>query len=113
MVAFWVCVAFAFGACIGSFLNVVIYRLPRDKSLVSPGSTCPACGKAIPLCYNIPLISWLMLAGKCRNCTAPISFRYFVIELLTAVIFAGLFLLYFYSCGVLPPASVHHGVIIF
>ena len=96
MVTFWVCVAFAFGACLGSFLNVVIYRLPRDKSLVRPGSACPGCGKAIAFYDNIPLVSWLVLAGKCRNCKTPISFRYFVIELLTAVIFAGLFLLYFH-----------------
>ena len=96
MTGLWIWVAFAFGACVGSFLNVVIYRLPRDKSLARPGSACPNCDKAIVFYDNIPLISWLALAGKCRNCKTPISFRYFVIELLTAVIFAGLFLLYFH-----------------
>ena len=86
----WVAFAFAFGACVGGFLNVVIYRLPRDKSLVRPGSACPGCNKAIAFYDNIPLVSWLMLGGKCRNCKTSISFRYFVIELLTAIIFAGL-----------------------
>jgi len=81
---------------LGSFLNVVIYRLPRDKSLVSPGSACPGCDKAIPFYDNIPLVSWLVLGGKCRNCKTSISFRYFVIELFTAIVFAGLFLLYFH-----------------
>jgi len=86
---------FAFGCCIGSFLNVVIYRMPRDKSIVSPPSACPACGEHIRFYDNIPLISWLLLGRKCRFCKAPISARYFVIELLTALIFVGLFFLYF------------------
>jgi leader peptidase (prepilin peptidase)/N-methyltransferase len=95
----WIFLAFSFalGGCVGSFLNVVIYRLPRDKSLVMPPSSCPACGKHIRFYDNIPLISWLFLAGKCRNCKARISPRYFVIELLTALIFVGIFLLYFRS----------------
>ena len=86
---------FAFGCCIGSFLNVVIYRMPRDKSIVSPPSACPACGEHIRFYDNIPLISWLLLGRKCRFCKAPVSARYFVIELLTALIFLGLFILYF------------------
>ena len=86
---------FAFGCCIGSFLNVVIYRLPRDKSLVSPPSACPACGKRIRPYDNIPLISWLLLGRKCRCCKAPISVRYFVVELLTGLVFVGIFYLYF------------------
>ena len=91
----WLGFVFAMGACIGSFLNVVIYRMPRNLSLVSPGSACPRCGKFIRFYDNIPLFSWLLLGAKCRNCKAPISPRYFVIELLTAVIYIGLFLLYF------------------
>jgi leader peptidase (prepilin peptidase)/N-methyltransferase len=91
----WIIFAFAIGASIGSFLNVVIYRLPRDLSLVSPGSMCPSCHKHIRFYDNIPLFSWLFLRAKCRYCKAPISPRYFVIELVTAVIFAGLFVLYF------------------
>jgi leader peptidase (prepilin peptidase)/N-methyltransferase len=86
---------FAFGCCIGSFLNVVIYRLPLDRSLVIPPSACPACGKRIAFYDNIPLVSWLLLGAKCRYCKAPISLRYFVIEFLTGLVFTGLFVLYF------------------
>ncbi len=93
----WFTFIFALGCCIGSFLNVVIYRLPRDESLVRPPSRCPACGKGICFYDNIPLISWLLLGRKCRYCKAPISPRYFVIELLTGVVFIGLFILYFRS----------------
>jgi len=91
----WLVFIFAFGCCIGSFLNVVVYRLPRDKSLVRPGSACPACGEHIRFYDNIPLISWLLLGRKCRYCKVPISPRYFVIELLTGLVFLGLFILYF------------------
>jgi len=62
----WFVFTFAFGCCIGSFLNVVIYRLPRDKSLVTPPSACPSCGKHIHFYDNIPLFSWLFLGQKCR-----------------------------------------------
>jgi leader peptidase (prepilin peptidase)/N-methyltransferase len=93
----WFVFIFAFGCCIGSFLNVVIYRLPRDKSIVTPPSSCPACGKHIRFYDNIPLVSWLILGRKCRYCRAPISPRYFVIELLTALVFIGVFILYFHT----------------
>ena len=93
----WFIFIFAFGCCVGSFLNVVIYRLPRDKSLVTPGSSCPACGQRIHFYDNIPLVSWLVLGAKCRHCKAPISVRYFIIELLTASVFLGLFILYFHT----------------
>jgi leader peptidase (prepilin peptidase) / N-methyltransferase len=86
---------FAFGCCIGSFLNVVIYRLPKEKSLVSPPSSCPSCGRRIKFYDNIPLFSWLLLRARCRYCKSPISQRYFVIELLTGLVFVGLFVLYF------------------
>jgi leader peptidase (prepilin peptidase)/N-methyltransferase len=91
----WFVFIFVFGCCVGSFLNVVIYRLPRDKSLIKPPSACPACGRSIRFYDNIPLVSWLLLGTKCRYCKAPISPRYFVIELLTGLIFAGLFFLFF------------------
>jgi leader peptidase (prepilin peptidase)/N-methyltransferase len=91
----WFFVVFAYGCCIGSFLNVVVYRMPRDKSLVWPPSACPACGEHIRFYDNLPLISWLVLGRKCRYCKASVSARYFVIELLTAVIFLSLFILYF------------------
>jgi leader peptidase (prepilin peptidase)/N-methyltransferase len=94
---FWMVFLFAIGCCVGSFLNVVIYRLPRDKSLVAPPSSCPACGKHIRFYDNIPLVSWLLLGRKCRYCKAPISPRYFIIELLTGLVFVGIFVLYFRS----------------
>ena len=101
MAAEWIWFAFivAFGACVGSFLNVVIYRLPRDKSLVRPGSACPACNTFIRFYDNIPLLSWLVLRGKCRYCKAPISIRYFLVELLTAALFAGVYLWFFHYEG--------------
>ena len=86
---------FLIGACIGSFLNVVIYRLPRGKSLSKPRSFCPSCGKSIPFYLNIPILSWLMLRGKCRYCKIAISPRYIIIEAITGFAFAGLFYCYF------------------
>jgi len=88
---------FMFGCCIGSFLNVVIYRVPREKSLVHPGSACPHCGRPLRCYDNIPLLSWLVLRAKCRNCKAPISGRYFIVELLTGVVFLGVYIAYFYT----------------
>ena len=84
-----------FAACVGSFLNVVVYRLPRGQSLVFPGSRCPSCGYAIKWYDNIPLLSWLLLKGKCRHCRKPISPRYLVIEAATAVLAGGLYICYF------------------
>jgi len=91
----WLVFIFVFGCCVGSFLNVVIYRLPRDKSIVKPPSACPACGRHIRFYDNIPLVSWLLLGGKCRFCKAKISPQYFIIELLTGLLFTLLFYLYF------------------
>lgn len=91
----WFVFVFAFGCCIGSFLNVVVYRMPRDKSLMWPPSACPACNRHIYFYDNMPMVSWLILGRKCRFCKTPVSPRYFVIELLTAVIFLGVFVLYF------------------
>lgn len=84
----WLAPAFVFGAAIGSFLNVVIYRVPRGLSVNKPKrSFCPQCEKPIPARLNVPLLSWLWLRGKCRECGAPIAFRYFGVELLTALWF--------------------------
>jgi len=93
----WLPFIFAWGCCIGSFLNVVIYRLPRDKSIVSPPSACPKCNEHIRFYDNIPLFSWLALRGKCRFCKTPISPRYITIELFVGLLFLGLFLLYFHT----------------
>ena len=80
---------FALGLCFGSFLNVCIYRLPLGKSVVAPRSACPHCGNLIPIYHNLPVLSWLILRGKCRSCKQPISPRYLVIEVLTGLLFLG------------------------
>lgn len=77
-------VAAFLGACFGSFANVLIYRLPAEESLVHPPSRCPACGKGIAWYDNIPVLSWLLLRGKCRSCRAAISIQYPLIELASA-----------------------------
>src|SRR5207244_3267560 len=78
--------AFAVGACVGSFLNVVIYRVPKEESIVTPGSHC-ACGQPIKWHDNIPILSWLLLRGRARCCGRAFSFRYPFVELLTAALF--------------------------
>jgi leader peptidase (prepilin peptidase)/N-methyltransferase len=80
--------AAVFGLLIGSFLNVCIYRLPRDLSVVRPRSFCPGCGTPVASYDNIPVVSFLLLGGKCRRCRAPFSWRYPVVELLTGASFA-------------------------
>lgn len=77
------------GLAVGSFLNVVIYRVPRRESIVSPRSACPSCKAAILQRDNIPVVSWLFLRGRCRNCREPISLRYPLVELTCAGLFAG------------------------
>jgi leader peptidase (prepilin peptidase)/N-methyltransferase len=76
------------GLVIGSFLNVVIYRVPRKQSIVSPPSACPSCGTPIKSRDNIPVLSWLLLRAKCRECGEPISARYPIVELVTGLLFA-------------------------
>ncbi len=87
---------FVLGSLIGSFLNVCIHRLPLSESIVWPGSHCPKCGKSIPWYLNIPLFSYIFLGGRCRFCRKRISFRYFVVEALTASVF----LFYYFRWGV-------------
>ncbi|MBN2124077.1 MAG: prepilin peptidase [Deltaproteobacteria bacterium] len=91
--------SFLFGLALGSFLNVCIYRIPRQKSLMSPPSSCPHCGKGIRFYDNIPLISYIILLGKCRYCRKPISLRYPVVELTTGLLSAALFIRH----GITPP----------
>jgi leader peptidase (prepilin peptidase)/N-methyltransferase len=83
--------AFVLGGSIGSFLNVVIHRVPRGQSIVFPNSACPGCGASIKPYDNIPILSWLLLGGKCRNCKSRISGRYPAVELLTAIVFTVVF----------------------
>lgn len=88
---FYILLVFTFGACVGSFLNVVVWRLPRGESLVSPPSHCPKCGKPLKWYDNLPVIGWIKLGGKCRFCKQPISIRYPIVEAVTG----GLFVLYY------------------
>src|SRR5262245_60804922 len=81
-------VAFAvFGLCIGSFLNVVIHRLPRGTSVVTPPSRCPGCSYQLQWSDNVPVLSWICLRGRCRKCKTPISIRYPIVEILTMLMF--------------------------
>lgn len=85
---------FIFGLVIGSFLNVCIYRLPESKSIVQPRSMCPNCGAPVRFYDNVPILSYIVLKGKCRHCDAPISFRYPVVECLSGLLAVGVFLKY-------------------
>jgi leader peptidase (prepilin peptidase)/N-methyltransferase len=99
----WLLSAFLLGSCIGSFLNVVIYRLPLGLSVNEPRrSFCPHCREAIPAWLNLPVVSWLWLRGKCRSCGAAISFRYVAVELLTGLLFVAVWVLF----APLAPVSV-------
>ena len=83
-----------FGLLIGSFLNVCILRIPADKSIVAPASSCTKCGKAIAPYDNIPVLSWIFLSGKCRNCKTSISAMYPAVELLTGLLFLGCYFVF-------------------
>src|SRR6266545_5876923 len=87
MELFFAIAFFTFGLILGSFLNVCIYRLPRDLSVVAPRSACPQCGHTIRAYDNIPILSWILLRGRCRDCHARISPRYAAVELLNGVLF--------------------------
>ena len=89
MAAVLVALSGLLGLAIGSFLNVVVWRVPRQESVVAPPSACPGCGARIRARDNVPVLSWLLLRARCRDCDAPIPARYPLIELLTGVLFVG------------------------
>ena len=95
---FFLSSAFILGAVIGSFLNVCIYRIPAGKSIVSPPSSCPNCGHQIRWYQNIPILSYLLLGGKCASCREKISLRYPAIETLTGLLFVAV--LYYFGFSV-------------
>lgn len=94
--------AFVLGACIGSFLNVVIYRVPNELSIVLPNSACPNCKSPIKFYDNIPILSWLILGGKCRSCREPIAWRYPAVEALTGLAF----MLVYLQIGLTPYLAI-------
>lgn len=102
LVLYWAIVSFVFGAIVGSFLNVVIVRLPREESIVSPRSRCPQCGSPIRPYDNVPILSYFLLGGRCRICGRKIPVRYLVVELVTALIFVALY----FKWGVTPALGV-------
>ena len=87
----WLVLLTIYGTCVGSFLNVVIYRLPAGLSIVRPASRCPRCGHGLAIYDNIPVLGWLWLRGRCRYCQTPISIQYPLIEALCAVLFVGMY----------------------
>jgi leader peptidase (prepilin peptidase) / N-methyltransferase len=106
---FWTAVFFILGSLVGSFLNVCIHRMPRGESVISPPSHCPHCGYSIPWYLNLPLLTWVVLGGRCRNCGARIAVRYVLVEVLTAVLFASCWLAFGRSSTAL--ALIYSGVL--
>src|ERR1041384_5149950 len=101
---FWSTVLFVLGTMVGSLLYVCIHRMPRGESIVFPPSHCPHCQYSIPWYLNIPLLTWVLLRGRCANCGAPISVRYFLVELLTGFAFLGTWLTHGHLSPALPLA---------
>jgi leader peptidase (prepilin peptidase)/N-methyltransferase len=98
--------AFAFGAIVGSFLNVVIYRYPREESIVFPASHCPHCGTNIKGYDNVPILAWLWLRGRCRSCRGPIALRYPLVELANALFYLAIYLRTGPTVGFIPLAAI-------
>ncbi len=104
--ATWVAFMFAYGACLGSLINVLVYRLPRGMGVVTPPSRCPACDTKLTWRENIPILGWLVLRGRCRFCRSRISAEYPLVELTVALLFAAVFIV----CYVLPEPARALGV---
>src|SRR5579872_841313 len=102
---FYIIFLFAIGACIGSFLNVVVYRLPRGMSLISPPSHCPKCEARLAWYDNIPVFGWIFLRGKCRYCSEGISPRYPIIEAITGSFFSFYYIMFFVN-RIGPPGEM-------
>lgn len=109
---FWSLCFFVFGCVVGSFLNVCIHRMPLGMSIIRPPSHCPHCKYSIPWYLNIPLLTWLVLRGRCRNCGAPISPRYFIVELITGIAFLSCWLAFGNHGDPLPsiPVALIYGI---
>lgn len=101
---------FAFGACIGSLTNVLVFRMPRDLGVVTPPSRCPACDTRLTWRENIPILGWVLLRGRCRFCRSKISVEYPLVELFVAVLFSGLFTLWYMSNPYRPWLGIDWGV---
>jgi leader peptidase (prepilin peptidase)/N-methyltransferase len=100
--ATWALFVFIFGACVGSLVNVLVYRMPRGLGVVTPPSRCPACETRLTWRENIPILGWILLRGRCRFCRSPISARYPIVEAFVAVLFVSLFVLWY----LVPPDAV-------
>ncbi len=109
---YYTCVVFLFGACWGSFLNVCIYRIPAELSVVKPRSRCPKCMTNLAWKDNIPIFGWIFLGGKCRYCKAPISPRYPSIELLTAILFTLVWVVFPFQLVTIPYMVLVFGLIL-
>jgi len=94
---FEIIIVFILGICVGSFLNVCIYRLPKEKSIIRPASHCPGCEAPVKWYDNIPLVSYILLGGKCRSCKGNIRPRYFLVELITGILFLVFYLKFGFS----------------
>ena len=104
--------AATFGLLIGSFLNVVAYRLPRGESLARPGSHCPSCDAPVAPRDNIPVLSWVLLRGRCRRCSAPIARRYPIVEAITAALFAAVAVIHAHDTAMLVLGLVLVGFLV-
>src|SRR5688572_3261663 len=103
---FYIVFLFLLGACVGSFLNVVVWRLPRGESLITPPSHCPKCDRPLKWYDNLPIVGWIKLGGKCRFCKAPISVRYPIVETVTALLFVFYYVMFYVvEVGPCPPVQ--------